>query len=77
MKITNVVTSATSDITNTELTLVATEIQKSCNQKVKYQKAVPETIKKEVGMYAKVCGTVSAIKKLFKYAKYNFNIGPQ
>ena len=38
----------------TELTLVAKEIQKSCNKKVKYQKAVPETIKKEVGMYAKV-----------------------
>ena len=25
-----------------ELTLVAKEIQKSCNKKVKYQKAVPE-----------------------------------
>ena len=62
--ITYVIKSATSDITNAELTLVAKEIQKSCNQKVKYQKAVPETIKKEVGMYAKVFGTVSAIKKV-------------
>ena len=61
--ITDVIKSATSDITNAELTLVAKEIKKSCNQKVKYQKAVPETIKKEVGMYAKVFGTVSAIKK--------------
>ena len=58
----------------TELTLVAKEIQKSCNKKVKYQKAVPETIKKEVGMYAKVYRTASSIKKLSsKYAKYNFN----
>ena len=38
VKITNVIKSATSDITNAELTLVAKEIQKSCNQKVKYQK---------------------------------------
>ena len=74
VKITNVIKLATSDITNAELTLVAKEIQKSCNQKVKYQKAVPETIKKEVGMYAKVYGTASAIKKFSsKCAKYNFN----
>ena len=63
MKITNVIKSATSDIINAELTLVAKEIQKSCNQKVKYQKLVPETIKKEVGLYAKIYGTVSAIQK--------------
>ena len=54
-----------SDITNAELTLVAKEIQKSCNQKVKYQKAVPETTKKEVGVYTKVHGTSSATKKVF------------
>ena len=53
VKITSVIKSDTSDITNAELTLVAKEIQRSCNQKVKYQKAVPETIKKEVGTYAK------------------------
>ena len=35
MYITNVIRSATSDITNAELTLVAKEIQKSCNQEVK------------------------------------------
>ena len=74
MKITNVIKSATNDITNAELTLLAKEIQKSCNQKVKYQKAVLETIQKEVGMYAKVYGTASAIKTFSsKYAKYNFN----
>ena len=66
--ITNVIKSATSDIINAELTLVAKKIQKSCNQEVKYQKAVPGTIKTEVGMYAKLYGTASAIKKiLFKY----------
>ena len=36
VKITNLIKSATSDITNTELTLVAKEIQESCNKKVKY-----------------------------------------
>ena len=74
VKITNAIKSATGDITNAELTLVAKEIQKSCNQKVKYQKAVPETIKQEVGLYAKVYVTASEIKKFSsKYAKYNFN----
>ena len=74
VKITNVIKSATSHILNAESVLVAKEIQKSCNQKVKYQKAVPETIKKDVSMYAQVCGTASAIKKFSsKYAKYNFN----
>ena len=33
-KSTNVIKTATSDITNAELTLVAKEIQKSCNQEV-------------------------------------------
>ena len=40
----------------------------------KYQKAVPETIKREVGMQVKIYGTASAIKNFSsKYAKYNFN----
>ena len=73
VKITNVRKSAASDISNAELTLVAKEIQKSGNQKVKYQKAVPEAIKK-VGMYAEVYGIASAIKKFSsKYTNYNFN----
>ena len=59
---------------NAELTLVAKERQKTGNQEVKYQKAVSETIKIEVGMYAKVYGTASAIKKFSsKYATCNFN----
>ena len=62
MEITNALKSATSDITNADLTLVAKEIQESCNQKVKYQKGVPEINKKEVSMYAEVYGTASAIK---------------
>ena len=50
VKITNVIKSTISDITNTGLTLVAKEMPKLCYQKVKYQKAVPETIKKQACM---------------------------
>ena len=47
VKIINLIKSATCEITNAELTLVAKEIQKPCNRKVKYQKVVPETTKKK------------------------------
>ena len=68
VKITNVIKPATSDITKVELS------QKSCNQKAKYQNAVPETVKREVGMYAESYATASAIKKFSpEYAKYKFN----
>ena len=74
VKITNVVTSATKDITNAELTLVEDEIQKSCSRPVKYQKAIPEKIKKEVGIHGNIFGTASAIKTFsIKYKKYTFN----
>ena len=74
MKIINVIKSAIGDITNPEVIRVAKEVHKFCNHKVKYQKAVPEKRKKEKDIYAKVYGTVSAIKKILsKYAKYNFN----
>ena len=74
VKITNIIKSASSDIKNAELTLVAKEIQKSCNQKVKYQKAVPKTTIKRSRHVCKVYGTAPAIKKFSsKYAKCNFN----
>ena len=47
VKIINLIKSATCEITNAELTLVAKEIQKPCNRKVKYQKVVHETTKKK------------------------------
>ena len=57
--------SATCEIRNAELTLVAKEIQKPCNRKVKYQKVVPETAKKRSGMNAKVYGTGGQSKSTF------------
>ena len=65
VRITNVVKSATNDITKAEITLVEDEIQKSCSRPDKYQKGIPEEIKKEVGTYANIYGTASAIKKVF------------
>ena len=74
VRITNVVKSATNDITKAEITLVEDEIQKSCSRPDKYQKGIPEEIKKEVGTYANIYGTASAIKKFpTKYEKYTFN----
>ena len=50
------------------------EIQKSCSRPDKYQKGIPEEIKTEVGTYANIYGTASAIKKFStKYEKYTFN----
>ena len=58
--ITNVVTSATDDIAKAELAFVEDEIQKLCSRPQQYQKAIPE--KEEVGMYANIFGTASALK---------------
>ena len=50
------------------------EIQKSCSRPDKYQKGIPEEIKKEVGTYTNIYGTASAIRKFStKYEKYTFN----
>ena len=74
VRITNVVKSTTNDIIKAEITLVEDEIQKSCSRPDKYQKGIPEEIKKEVGTYANIYGTASAIKKFStKYEKYTFN----
>ena len=77
VKITNVIKSASSDITNAELTMVAKEIQNSCNQKVKYQKAVPATIKKKQAYMQKSMG----LRQLSEHFRPNMpsttSIGPQ
>lgn len=67
-------TSATNDITKAELSFVEDEIQKSCSLLDKYQKAIPEKIKKEVGEYGNIYGMASSIKTFStKYKKYTFN----
>ena len=63
VEITNVVKSATQDVTKGELKIVAKEIEASRSQRDHYQKTIPSTIKSEVGSYALVNGTAAAIKK--------------
>ena len=74
VEITNVVKSATQDVTKGELKIVAKEIEASRSQRDHYQKTIPSTIKSEVGSYALVNGTAAAIKRFsLKYTKYTFN----
>ena len=71
--VTKVVSSATKEITNAELTFAANEIDKSHGRPKKYQKEIPEKVKREVGNHALTFGTSSAIKKIsVKYPKFRF-----
>ena len=75
--ITNIVASATEDVSIAELTLVEEEIKIILQSSQKYQKQVPENIKIEVGRFASSFGTALAIKKFsLKYRKYTFKGAP-
>ena len=69
-----VVSSATKEITNAELSFAANEIDKSHGIRIeKYQKEIPEKVKREVGNHALTFGALSAIKKCsVKYPKFRF-----
>ena len=70
---TKVVSSAKKEITNAELRFAANEIDKSHDRPKKYQKEIPEKVKREVGNHALTFGTSSAIKKFsVKYLKFRF-----
>ena len=71
--VTKVVSSATKEITNAELRFTANEIDKSHGRPMKYQKEIPEKVKREVGNHALTFGTSSAFKKFsVKYPKFRF-----
>ena len=71
--ITNVISPATSEVTNAELAFVSQEFDKSAGRPKNYQKNIPENVRKEVGKYAFIHGTSSAIKRFSsKYPKYSF-----
>ena len=68
--ITNVISPATSEVTNAELVFVSQEFDKSAGQPMKN---IPENVRKEVEKYAFIHGTSSAIKRFSsKYPKYSF-----
>ena len=69
--VTKVVSSANKEITNAELRFAANEIDKSHGRPKKYQKEIPEKVKREVGNHALTFGTSSAIKTFsVKYPKF-------
>ena len=71
--VTKVVSSSTKEITNAELRFAANEIDKSHVRPKKYQKEIPEKVKREVGNHALTFGTSSAIKKFsVKYPQFRF-----
>ena len=71
--VTKVVSSATKAITNAELRFAVNEIDKLHGRLKKYQKEIPEKVKREVGNHALTFGTSSAIKKYsVKYPKFTF-----
>ena len=71
--VTKVVTSATKKITNTELRFAVNEIDKLHDRPKKYQREIPEKVKREVGNHALTFEILSAIKKFsVKYPKFTF-----
>ena len=62
--VTKAVSSTTKEITNNELRFAVNEINKSLGRPKKYQKEIPEKVKREVGNHALKFGTSSAIKTL-------------
>ena len=73
IQITNVLISVTENVTFTEIASAEEEMQKTNERPKKYQVEISAKIKKEVGLYARDCDTVSAIKKFTtKYPKYSF-----
>ena len=73
IQITNVLTSVIENVTSAELGYAEEEMQKTYERPKKYQVEIPAKIKKEVGLYARVFATASAIKKFTtKYPKYYF-----
>ena len=71
--VTKVVSFAMKEIMNTELTFAVNEINKSDGRPKKYQKEIPEKVKREVANRTLTFGTSSAIKKFSaKYPKFTF-----
>ena len=67
------VASATDDVSQSELMMVENEIKKSTQVRKHYNKIVPETIKREAGIYALLHGTKAKVERFSKvYPKYTF-----
>ena len=73
IQITIVLTLVTENVTSTDLSYAEEEMQNTYKRSKKYKVEILATIMKEVGLYARDFGTISAIRKLTtKYPKYCF-----
>ena len=73
IKITNVLTSVTQNVTSAKLAYAEEKMQKTYERPKKCQVKIPAKIKKEIGQYARGFGTASAIKEFTtRYPKYYY-----
>ena len=59
-------TYATQNIPHAELSFADDKIEKSVKRTSKYQKRIPEKIKRQVGIYASSFGTASVLRSLLQ-----------
>ena len=64
IQVTNVLTSVAENVTSAELAYAEENMQKTCKRPKRYQVKIPAKIKKEVELFARDFGAVSAIKKI-------------
>ena len=66
-------TSASGSLNQAELHAISDEVKSSVQPRKHYNTSVPERVKNEVGEYASINGTKSALEKLnTKYPQYTF-----
>ena len=58
----NVISPATSEVTNAKLAFVSQEFNKSAGRPKNYQKNIPENVRKEVGKYALIMEPLQPLK---------------
>ena len=74
IQVTRILSAATENVSEAELTFAEEELNKSYSRPHRYSKDIPDSVKIEVSRHARDLGTASAIKKYtIKYPKYTFN----
>ena len=67
------VASATDNVSQSEVMMVENELKKSTQVRKHFNKFIPETIKREAGIYALLHGTKATVERFNKvYQKYTF-----
>ena len=72
-KVPSFLSSASGSVNQAEISIISNEIKSYTQPRKNYNTSVPERIKNEVGEYALIHGTKSALEKFGKkYLKYTF-----